>query len=174
FQLLMGCCQAIFLIALAATHLLTAASALLAYFIPIGIASLWSLARLRPAFSGSLHYIRLTLKETRGYGFNVYLARLTTSAYSRIDSLVITYFVGIAPLGLYAAAQKFGNLILTLSRVVAITRFRAFARLDKIPARLKRRNGALLVLSSLALVTAGPVAIRIAFPRYQEAIPLLL
>jgi O-antigen/teichoic acid export membrane protein/SAM-dependent methyltransferase len=174
FQLLMGCCQALLLIALAATGLLTAGSALVAYFIPIGVAALWSLARLRPAFKGALVYIKLTMKETRGYGFNVYLARLTTSAYSRIDSLVITYFVGIAPLGLYAAAQKLSNLILTISRVVAITRFRAFARLDKIPSRLNRWNGAVLVISSLCLVAAGPLAIRIAFPRYQEAIPLLL
>jgi O-antigen/teichoic acid export membrane protein/ubiquinone/menaquinone biosynthesis C-methylase UbiE len=174
FQLLMGCCQALLLIVLAATGLLTAGSALVAYFIPIGVAALWSLARLRPTFSGALVYIKLTMKETRGYGFNVYLARLTTSAYSRIDSLVITYFVGIAPLGLYAAAQKLSNLILTISRVVAITRFRVFARLDKIPSRLNRWNGAVLVISSLSLVAAGPLAIRIAFPRYQEAIPLLL
>jgi O-antigen/teichoic acid export membrane protein/SAM-dependent methyltransferase len=174
FQLLMGFCQALLLIVLAATGFLTARSALVAYFIPIGVAALWSLARLRPTFKGALVYIKLTMIETRGYGFNVYLARLTTSAYSRIDSLVITYFVGIAPLGLYAAAQKLSNLVLTISRVVAITRFRAFARLDKIPSRLNRWNGAVLVISSLCLVAAGPLAIRIAFPRYQEAIPLLL
>jgi O-antigen/teichoic acid export membrane protein len=61
-----------------------------------------------------------------------------------------------------------------MSRSLAITRFRAFAMLERVPARIIRWNAVLLIASSLALIAFGPLAIRVLFPKYSEGTPLLL
>jgi O-antigen/teichoic acid export membrane protein len=174
FQISWSIGQLLILAGLAAYHSLTAGSALAAYFGAIGIAVIWSLARLRPSFTDTPAHVRLAVAEVRKYGFNVYLARLATTAYSRVDGIVIAYFLGTAPLGLYSAAQKFANPILTMARVLAITRFRAFTRLKEIPGRLIGWNVALLSICSIGLAAAGPVVISLVFPRYAASAPLLV
>ncbi len=134
FQLTMSGCYLIGLIVLVATHRLTAGTALGAYLAGIGVASFWTLTRMKPTIHGAARYVKLTLKETRGYGFNLYLARISGVASSRSDQLAIGYFLtGTAPLGMYAIAQKFSNPIAMMSRSMATTRFRAFARLTRVP-----------------------------------------
>lgn len=175
FQLTMSCFYLLALILLVATHLLTAGTALGAYLAGIGISSVWTVSRMQPSFRGASRYIRLTLKETRGYGFNLYLARLSGVASSRSDQLAIGYFLsGTAPLGMYAIAQKFSNPIALMGRSLATTRFRAFARLTQVPARITRYNAAAVIAASIALVVVGPIILRFVFPKYSEAAPLLL
>ncbi len=179
FQLSMTGANLLILVGLALAHSLSAGSALAAYLTGIGLASMWTLARLRPSFRDTSHYVRLTLKEVRGYGLNLYFARITGTAMTRFDAIVITYFLGrasagLAPLGLYAIAQKLGNPITTMSRSLAITRFRAFTRLARVPRRITRWNATVLVAASVALVVLGPFAINIVFPKYAGAIPLLV
>jgi O-antigen/teichoic acid export membrane protein len=175
YQLLMSACYLLALIALVATQRLTAATALGAYLVGTGIASLWTLARMQPNFSGASNYIKLTLKETRGYGFNLYLARISGMASSRSDQLAIGYFLsGTAPLGMYAVAQKFSNPIAMIGRSLGMTRFRAFARLTRVPARIVKWNAITLVAASIALVITGPIVLRFVFPKYSEAAPLLV
>lgn len=175
FQLTMSGCYLLALILLVATHHLTAGTALGAYLAGIGVASVWTLTRLQPSFRGSSRYIRVTLKETRGYGFNLYLARLSGVASSRSDQLAIGYFLsGTAPLGMYAIAQKFSNPISMIGRSLATTRFRAFTRLTRVPARITRYNAAAIIAASIALVVAGPVVLKLVFPKYSEAAPLLV
>lgn len=175
FQLLMSGSYLLGLIVLAALRSLTAGAALGAYLAGIGVASLWTLARMRPKFSGASSYIRLTLKETRGYGFNLYLARISGMVSSRADQLAIGYFLtDTAPLGVYAIAQKFSNPIAMISRALAITRYRAFARLARVPGRILKWNAAAIVAASVALVVAGPLLLKFVFPKYTQASSLLL
>jgi O-antigen/teichoic acid export membrane protein len=130
---------------------------------------------MHPSFRGASRFIRLTLKETRGYGFNLYLARLSGVATSRSDQLAIGYFLsGTAPLGMYAIAQKFSNPVSMIGRSLATTRFRAFARLAQVPARITRYNAAAVIAASIALIVAGPIVLRFVFPKYHEAAPLLI
>ena len=132
FQLTMSGGYLLALILLVATHRLTAGTALGAYLVGMGVASVWTLIQMQPTFNDATRYIKLTLKETRGYGLNLYLARISGMATSRSDQLAIGYFLsGTAPLGMYALAQKFSNPIAMMGRSLATTRFRAFARLTR-------------------------------------------
>lgn len=175
FQLLMSGCYLLALIVLVATQRLTAGTALGAYLAGTGLASVWTLLRMQPSFKGVSRYIKLTLKETRGYGFNLYLARISGMASSRSDQLAIGYFLaGTAPLGLYAISQKFSNPIAMAGRALAVTRFRAFARLKRVPPRITKWNAIAVVSASIALITIGPIALRLVFPKYSDAASLLL
>jgi O-antigen/teichoic acid export membrane protein len=175
FNLLMSGSYLLLLIGFALAHRLTAGVALGAYLGGIAIATIWMIVRLRPSFHGMSRYMRLTMSEARGYGLNLYLARITGIISARSDQLVIAKLLtGTAPLGIYAIVQKFGNPIAMMSRSLAVTRFRAFASLNNIPSRIIKWNVCLLIASSLALVVAGPLAIKIAFPKYIEGAPLIL
>ena len=92
FQLLMSGTNLLALTVLIAAGRLNAGTALGAYLVGAGVAAVWTLARMRPSFSGALHYMKLALRETRGYGFNLYLARISGIASSRADQLAIGYF----------------------------------------------------------------------------------
>lgn len=175
FQLLTSGVYVLVLAALAALHHISAGWALGAYLGGIGIATLWTITRLRPSFKNTSPYIRRTISDVRKYGLNLYFARVTGLISTRADQLVIAYFLtSTAPLGIYAIVQKFANPIMMMSRSLAVTRFRAFAMIARIPGRIIRWNLVLLVASSLALVALGPLAIKILFPKYIEGTPLLL
>lgn len=174
FQLLLSGSFLLMLAGLAVTNRLTAGSALVANLTAIGLASAWALSRSRPRFDALSRYAKVTLKEARGYGANVYLARLTGAVATQVDNLVVTYFAGTSMLGLYALAQKLSNPISTISRTLSITRFRAFAKLDSIPKRIIRWNAAVLIVLAITLALVGPFALRILFPKYVEASNLLL
>ena len=175
FQLLMSGSYLFALIVLVAAQRLTAGTALGAYLAGTGLASVWTLLRMQPSFKGVSQYIKLTLKETRGYGFNLYLARISGMASSRSDQLAIGYFLaGTAPLGMYAIAQKFSNPIAMVGRALAATRFRAFARVTRLPSRITKWNAIAVVAASLALIALGPITLRLVFPKYSEAASLLV
>jgi O-antigen/teichoic acid export membrane protein len=175
FQLLVSGGYLFGLIILVAAQRLTAGTALGAYLASTGLASVWTLLRMQPSFKGLSRYIKLTLKETRGFGFNLYLARISGMASSRSDQLAIGYFLaGTAPLGMYAIAQKFSNPIAMVGRALAATRFRAFARLTRVPARITKWNAAAVLAASIALIVLGPLTLRLVFPKYSEAASLLV
>jgi O-antigen/teichoic acid export membrane protein len=175
FQLLMSGSYLVALIVLIALGRLNAGTALGAYLAGAGVATTWTLARMQPSFSGALHFVRLALNETRGYGFNLYLARISGVASSRSDQLAIGYFIpGTSVLGIYAIAQKFSNPIAMMGRSLAVTRFRTFARLTSVPARITKWNAVALVGAAVALVLFGPFVLKFVFPKYSEAAPLLI
>ena len=175
FHLLTSGFYLLLLIGFALAHTLTAGVALGAYLGGIALATIWMIARLRPNFHGMSRYVRLTMSEARGYGLNLYLARITGIVSARSDQLVIAKLLtGTAPLGIYAIAQKFGNPVAMLGRSLAVSRFRAFASLARVPSRIIKWNAFLVIASSLALVVFGPLAIKIAFPKYIAGAPLIL
>jgi O-antigen/teichoic acid export membrane protein len=175
FQLMMSGTNVVALGGLIWLNRLTAGTALGAYLIGIGLATVWALVGLRPRFSGSWRFVRFTLAETRRWGLNLYLARIAGMASTRVDQLVIAYFIKeTAPLAMYAVVQKFANPILMAGRSLALTRFRAFARASTVPKRIARWNTAVLLLAASGLILAGPPLIRFFFPRYAEATWLLL
>jgi O-antigen/teichoic acid export membrane protein len=179
FQLLSSGSYMLLIVGLAFAGGLSAQTALVAYLVGIGIAATWTIILLHPQFKGSWQYIRPTLHEAKNYGFNLYIARITASASSRVDNLVIGYFLGrssfgLAPLGLYAFGQKMASPMITMSRALAITRFRAFAKATQIPNRISRWNGAALVSMAIGLILVGPYVLRYAFPKYEGAAPLLV
>jgi len=175
FQLLTSVVFLAGLAVMTLAHKLTAGAALGAYFIGTGAAVIWVLIQLRPSFTAWRHYIRLALKETRSFGLNMYLARISGLASSRSDQLAIAYFVtDLTPLGNYALVQKFSNPIAMLGSSLATTQFRTFASLSSVPRRILRWNAAILVSAAVALIALGPTALRLLFPKYAGAAPLLV
>jgi len=160
---------------LAILNRLNAGTALAVYMAATTIASVWAMVQLRPSLHRLSHYIKLTLQAIRGYGFNLYLARMSGLASSRSDQLAIGYFLSsTTPLGIYAIAQKFSNPISMLGRSLATTRFRAFSRLTRVPARITKWNTVVVFIASIALVICGPIVLRFVFPKYSEASSLLI
>jgi O-antigen/teichoic acid export membrane protein len=175
FQVLMSSSNLTILTALALAGRLSAVSALISYLTAIAISSFWTLLRLKPKLDGLKPYTKLTLKEARAYGLNIYLSRITGSISTRFDNLVIAYFlVDLAPLGMYAIAQKLASPIATIARAVAISRFRAFTRLRRVPLRIARWNAVMLIVASASFALAGTFLLGALFPRYSEAAPLLV
>ncbi|HKV38118.1 MAG TPA: lipopolysaccharide biosynthesis protein [Blastocatellia bacterium] len=174
FRLQQAALQLVMLAALGVTHRLSARTAVIAYLASIGSIGCWTIATLRPRFHNSAQFLKLTLSELRGYGFNAYLANLTGTASTRLDTLIVSYYLGGAPVGLYFTAQKFSVPIATMSRALAVTRFRAFAKLKRVPARITRWNAAVLTVASVTLAVAGPILLKAFFPRYGSAAPLLV
>ena len=175
FQLLVSGLNLLALVALVAAKQLSAGTALGAYLAAVALATAWTIVRLKPHFKGASPYIKLTLKETRRFGFNVYIARISGMASSRSDQLAIGYFFpSTVPLGLYAIAQKFAGPVSMISRALGTTRFRSFARLTRVPGRIVKWNAVALVFASIGLIALGPSAVKFVFPKYSEAAPLLL
>jgi O-antigen/teichoic acid export membrane protein len=175
FQFIMAGCQLSLVLILGLTHRLNAKSALLAYVTGVAVAAGCSIVLLKPRFGQIGKFARETFAEVRRYGFNVYLSRITATTSVKMDNLVIPYFVvALQPLGLYYSAQRLSTPIATLARALSVTRFRAFTALDRIPNRILRWNHSAVIACSVLLATAGPPALRLVFPRYAEAAPLLV
>jgi len=175
FQLLMSASYLILLITLVTAHRLTAGLALAAYLASTAVATVWTITRLRPVFKEVSPIIKQTLHQVRDYGLNLYLARVIGIISGRADQLAIAYFLtDAAPLGIYALVQKFSNPISMMGRSLAVTRFRAFAKLSRVPGRITRWNAVVLIAASVALIVIGPFAIRLLFPKYSDGTPLLL
>lgn len=174
FQLSLSLVNLAFQIALALSGHLTARTALMAQLAAISLSSLSAVLSMRPDFTERARHIRLIIKEARSFGFNVYLARLTGTASTRLDNLVIGYYLPEAMLGLYDNAQRVSNPIITLARSLAITRYRAFAATDRISRRIIFWNAVTLAMGAVSLALIGPVALPLAFPKYSDAASLLL
>ncbi len=174
FQLTLSLLNLAFQVSLALSGHLTARTALMAQLAAISLSSLSAVLSMRPDFTKRAHHIGLIIREARRFGFNVYLARLTGTASTRLDNLVIGYYLPEAMLGLYDNAQRVSNPIITLARSLAITRYRAFAATDRISRRIKFWNAVTLGTGAVALALAGPVALPLAFPKYADAASLLL
>jgi O-antigen/teichoic acid export membrane protein len=174
FQLALSVLNLAFQVSLALWGHLTARTALMAQLAAISLSSLLAVLSMRPDFAERARHIGLIIREARGFGFNVYLARLTGTASTRLDNLVIGYYLPEAMLGLYDNAQRVSNPIVTLARSLAITRYRAFAAMDRIPRRIKFWNAVTLGTAAISLALAGPLALPLVFPKYSDAARLLL
>ncbi|HWN98309.1 MAG TPA: oligosaccharide flippase family protein, partial [Blastocatellia bacterium] len=172
FQVLMSGVYVAGLAVMALAHRLTAGAALGAYFIGMGAAVIWTLVELQPSFTAVRHYVKLAIIETKSFGLNMYVARISGMASSRSDQLAIAYFVtDPTPLGIYALVQKFSNPIAMLGSSLATTQFRTFASLNSVPRKILRWNAAILISASVALVVFGPIVLRLFFPKYAGAAP---
>ncbi len=173
-QLSLSLLNLAFQVSLALSGHLTARTALMAQLAAISLSSLSTVLSMRPDFTERAHHIKLIIREARRFGFNVYLARLTGTASTRLDNLVIGYYLPEAMLGLYDNAQRVSNPLITLARSLAITRYRAFAATDSISRRIKFWNAVTLAAGAVMLALAGPLALPLAFPKYADAASLLL
>ena len=175
FQLTISICYLLAISLLSTTRRLNAGTALVAYLIGLAVPGIWTIARLKPIFRGALTPMREMISEARSFGFNIYLSRITGTVSTRIDTLIIAYFLpNMATLGLYDVAQKLSNPMVTASRALGISRYRSFTTLNSIPSKMLKWNLIVLITAGLGLIVIGPPFLRYAFPKYAEASSLLI
>lgn len=132
-------------------------------------------ALLRPAFGGVLAEAGEIARETRAYGFQMYLGRCVGLASSRLDVLLIPFLIGDVAFGIYSVAQRVSEPVVTLARSIAMTRFKAFAGRTHVSAYIVRWNAALMAVAVAGLATVGRLAVDLILgPRWQPVKDLLL
>lgn len=130
---------------------------------------------LRPSFDVRREDFARIGAAVREYGFDLYLGRVVSIMSVRLDQLLIPYFVGPRRFGAFSIAQRISEPVSGLARALATTRFKSFAGEPEVRRSLVRWNLALLAAGSMALATAGPWVIVIAFQgKFHNALPLLL
>jgi O-antigen/teichoic acid export membrane protein len=160
---------------LAAAGRLESTSGLVARCFALLVTGVVACVWLRPVFTRTRAWLRTVLRETRVYGFHVYVGRLLSIGTYNIDVLMLGYWATAGDVGRYvlagALAAAAGLPVLGLSSTL-------FARMAN-EARIERRwiVAATLVsvlLSLAAWLVAGPF-IRFVFPAsYDAAIGLVL
>lgn len=130
---------------------------------------------LGPSFAVRREDFARIWTSVREFGFDLYVGRIVSIMSVRLDQLLIPYFVGPRRFGAFSIAQRISEPVSGLARALATTRFKAFASEPEVRLSLVRWNLALLAAGSMALATAGPWLIVIAFQgKFHNALPLLL
>ena len=129
---------------------------------------------LRPSFTGIGAGLRRLAGAVREFGGHMYVGRIVSVMSARLDALLIPYFIGTTPFGVYNIAQRVSDPIATLARSMAMTRFKAFANRTEVSAYILRWNIALLSVAVTGLILAGPIAIVLFLgEKYQPAVALI-
>ncbi|HNB72886.1 MAG TPA: glycosyltransferase [Acidobacteriota bacterium] len=154
---------------------LTPFGALLATNAGAAAACLLVIAFLRPSFHNLRSHVRAILDETRRFGIDVYLGRVTAIASQRADGLLIPYYIGYAPLGFYTIGKSIADsLIINFSRALAVTRFRSFARSHEVSNGVLVWNFLLLLVAGTALILVAPLLLGRFLPQYVQSADLLV
>ncbi|MBL8148999.1 MAG: glycosyltransferase [Blastocatellia bacterium] len=116
-------------------------------------------AALKPSFANLTLSVRQIIDETRRFGLDIYLGRVTSMASTKLDSVLIPIFLGTTAFGFYAVAQKFSEPLINLSRSMSITRFKSFANDLSVKRIVAQSNFLLLIVGTLGLIVLGPYLI---------------
>ncbi len=140
-------------------------SVLVPYF--VAILGLIKLSQTTPLFQAnfSKRYLRLALS----YGLKVHLGRIATLLITRIDLLMVNFFLGASSAGVYTVAVRLTEQIWMISNAVSIVVF------PKLSANEKKNDGLNISVARLSRrtlqVTSG-VSIGLAIAGYS-LIPIL-
>jgi len=110
-------------------------------------------ARIRPA----IHLVTIQIWELLRYGIRSYWGSLSWMANARLDQLIMSAFVDLGQLGLYAVAVSYSTVLFPLSGAFAMVLFpRVAGERGKVAERSIRRalRANLLVSSTGALLLA--------------------
>lgn len=130
---------------------------------------------LRPSFAAGRAEYAAIAAAVREYGLDMYFGRAVGMLSTRLDQVIIPYFVGPRRWGAYKIAQQLSDPVASLARAMATTRFKAFAGRTRVSRYIEWWNIALLSAASTALAGLGPWVIVIAFQgqKFRNALPLL-
>jgi O-antigen/teichoic acid export membrane protein len=172
------CGQIVFLIALiaaGAAHVLSVDVALVINTVGLLVTALAALAYLRPALTGVQRHLRLLIKETRSWGFQVFIGRVLSMGTYNMDVLMVAAFATSREVGFYvlagALAQAGGLPITGLGTASfhALTHQRTIRRGWLVTAW---SFGAVGVV---AIAMLGPIAIGLALPaQYAPVVGLAI
>ena len=159
----------------AATGHLSPVPALLAYLGGYLAAALAVLAILKPSFAVRRDDFARIYSAVRDFGFDLYAGRVVGMMSTRLDQLLIPFFVGPRRWGAYSIAQRVSEPVSSLARTLATTRFKAFANAREVPVAFERWNMAIVGAAAAGLAGLGWFAFEIVFPnKYRNALPLFV
>ena len=134
---------------------LTLYIALLLNLSGIILATLVVIKSLKPNFNNLKGNIEVLWKETKEYGFHVYIGRVAAVSTYQLDKIFISYFVNTTWVGFYSLAMSITAPMALLSRSLSITMFRDFAHMERIPKRVVYYNLLWLIACVIGLVALG-------------------
>jgi O-antigen/teichoic acid export membrane protein len=154
---------------------LTATSTVTLRSIAVLLATLFAALWLRPLFSEARRWVPELVRQTREWGFNVFVGRILSIGTYNMDVLMLGIWTESRTVGFYSLA---GSLALASGLPVTAMSTALFARMTRSPAITRRwltigtTVGAVCALA--AWILAEPT-IRILFdPRYAPAAALVL
>jgi enterobacterial common antigen flippase len=166
------------LVALAATHHLTSATAPLAYLVPGAVQTVWLLARLWPRVAIVLGSVAADMRMLFAYGFRAYGIDIIGALSTQIDQALIIAFLSPRSLGLYAVALSASRVVTIPHQSITMVLFPRAAGLPPgvaayLIARIARlSNGASIVLG-MGFIALLPIVIPLVYGRaFSEAIPI--
>ncbi len=123
---------------------------------------------LRPRFSNLKRTLAALLAETKKFGAYASFSRIVGTGAVQLDSPIIAHFTGDAhALGLYGLARGMVLPIAMASRSLAVSMYRSFVSIDKIPKRLVYLDFTLLAGLCIGFAVAGvPILLRLLGAKY--------
>ena len=153
---------------------LTVYIALLLSLSGVIFATVLIIASLKPNFYNLRGNIALIWKETREYGFHVYLGRVVDVSTYQLDKIFISYFVNTTWVGFYSLAMVLTSPMAMLSRSLSISLFKDFAQAERIPKRVIYYNFLWLLSCVIGLTLLGKYIIVFLFSdKYVSSVPLI-
>jgi O-antigen/teichoic acid export membrane protein len=164
----------IMLLLVVASVKLTAPLSLTVNLLGLFAAVIFSTYYLKPIFKNIVNNVRLIVKETREYGFHVYLGGIAGLSTYNLDSILISYFINTTATGFYALGVTMTTPIVMLSTAVSTSLFKRMAHMDRIPDRIIRYNTVFSLSGSVLLIVFGGHVLTVLFSdKYLETIPLI-
>ncbi|MGC9091656.1 MAG: oligosaccharide flippase family protein [Bacteroidota bacterium] len=122
--------------------------------------------------------LKLIWRETKEYGLKIYYGTLVDNLTNGTDKILISYFVGATPVGLYSAAVMLTTPIALFSKSLATSVFKGFTAVDRIPFRDAMLNFVWLIGASAALLLGSGLLIKLIFTEkylsIRSFLPLLV
>lgn len=145
------------------------------YVFSFFVATIITVIISKPEFSNIKKNLAEISRETKSYGFKVYIGRVAGMLGYQSNILLIQYFVREIEVANYSLINFFTTPISVFSRSLCTSLFKGFAQQDKIPKRVFVINFIWLIGSSLIYLLVGSFVLELFFSkRYSEAIPLIL
>jgi O-antigen/teichoic acid export membrane protein len=151
---------------------------LAALFLNLGgilIACLIAFKRFKPVFKRFKEHLRSLWKETKEYGFHVYLGAIADSSTYRLDNLFIASFVNTTSVGFYTLATTLVTPVSKLSNSMAISLFKGFTKADRIDKKVILFNFIWLLFCLGFLVIMGKfIVITLFTEKFLPMVPLII
>ena len=130
---------------------------------------------LHPLFGKALKHLRRVFKETKEYGFSVYLGRIVDTSTYKLDGLFIASFVNTTYVGFYTLASTIVSPMSTLSHSMSTSLFKSFTKAERIHRKVFLVNFFWLVFCGAFLWIAGRfIVVNLFTNKFLPVVPFIL
>jgi O-antigen/teichoic acid export membrane protein len=139
------------------------------------VATLFTIIISKPSLKNFNVHLKEIIRETKEYGFKVYIGRVTGMIGYQSNVLIIQYFAKELEVANYSLINFFTTPISVFSRSLCTSLFKGFANQNEIPGRVFKVNYIWLTLVSIIYILIGEFILELLFSKkYLEATPLIL